>query len=136
MFRRCVHALSTLVGMSTRAIAPVTGVDHSSIVRDRQVVHSAPPAPAPAPAPTVAADTGVIIAEQHHIDITTGVAVIGVRASHTGRPPRAPGSWGPLVCRAGSRPRHNVIEGPLGGASLGRRVLAIPQISRKGIRNC
>jgi hypothetical protein len=33
----------TLRLVSTRAIAPVVGVDHATIVRDSQVVHDAPP---------------------------------------------------------------------------------------------
>ncbi len=44
--RREVVGTLTETGMSTRAIAEVTDVSHSTVVRDhRQVVHDAPPAP-------------------------------------------------------------------------------------------
>lgn len=41
--RRELVATLTQEGMSTRAIAAVVGVNHSTVVRDRQVVHDAPP---------------------------------------------------------------------------------------------
>jgi hypothetical protein len=43
--RRDVVAILSQAGMSSRAIAPIVGADHSTVVRDlRQVVHDAPPA--------------------------------------------------------------------------------------------
>lgn len=42
--REIVHELSD-AGMSTRAIAPIFGVSHKTIVKDGQVVPEVPPAP-------------------------------------------------------------------------------------------
>lgn len=56
--------------MSTRAIAPVVGVDQRNVSRDlQQVRQTASPVPT---APSVATREGVIIAEGRHIDATTG----------------------------------------------------------------
>ena len=43
--RRPVVAQLSAAGMSTRAIAPVVGVDQSNVTRDLQVMQSASPAP-------------------------------------------------------------------------------------------
>lgn len=63
-------------GMSTRAIAPAVGVTHKTVVKDNQanrehLVPKVPPTPEPTGA-TIATDSGVIIAESMHVDISTG----------------------------------------------------------------
>lgn len=58
--RRPIVAELSSAGMSTRAIAPVVGIDRTNVTRDLQVVQSAPPEPAPA---NVNTETGEIYDE-------------------------------------------------------------------------
>ena len=48
--RRLAARELTDAGLSTRAIAPIVGVSHKTVVKDLQVVPEVPPADAPAPA--------------------------------------------------------------------------------------
>lgn len=74
--REFVHELSE-AGMSARAIAPVFGVTHKTIVQDRQVVPPVPPAtPEPIQVDTSTGeviDAPVTVTETHAIKTVTGL---------------------------------------------------------------
>lgn len=68
--RREVVALLSGEGMSTRAIAPIVGAGFNTVARD---LREAPvPSGTPPQSSTLATPSGVIIAEQHRVDLTTG----------------------------------------------------------------
>jgi len=72
--RREVVGTLTETGMSSRTIAEVTGVSHSTVVRDhRQVVHDAPPAPdGPRPASEFKAMVAEVGAPSRRVTGTDG----------------------------------------------------------------
>jgi hypothetical protein len=116
-FRRQLVGMLSAEGMSTRAIAPAVGKDHSTVVRDRQVVQDAPPAPTdgvtkrdpipetPPAGSTLATTDRVIVAEQRHVDMDTGEVI-----EPTPEPRKVTGLDGKQYTQPKPRPKPHVID--------------------------
>jgi len=98
--RREVVGTLTETGMSSRTIAEVTGVSHSTVVRDhRQVVHDAPPAPdGPRPASEFKAMVAEVDASSRRVTGRDGKSYSATpSAPRPRRRPPLPDSYGTTV---------------------------------------
>ncbi|KNX38063.1 hypothetical protein [Luteipulveratus halotolerans] len=111
--RREVVRELTEAGLSTRAIAPVVGVTHKTVVKDRQASEVVPEVP-PAPQPMVNVETGEVSDDyEPEADYVTDQADLDARPEPTPEPEPEPQRVTGLDGKTYTRPQPKPKRKPL-----------------------